>query len=274
MKMAPSSVTINADDFGISPGVNRAIIECYTRGNLNTTSILANGRFFDEAIQLRMAHCPELPVGMHINLCYGQSVLSAMEIPLLVDAAGTFKYGFSGLLLRSLFPTRAWREQITKEIQAQCAKVVATGIQPQHIDGHRHVQLIPVVCHAVTAAMRTYEITRLRVINEPLWRTLNIAWQTRTLFPLSGILKYIALRILTLCCGVKSTVRFFSILFTCALQPQLLEAILKTTELVEVMVHPGLPDLDREIMRGDAEYPGLMAHYRDQERLMLLTEQR
>lgn len=274
MIKGPSSVIINADDFGISPGVNRAIIETYTQGLLTSASLLANGRFFQEALADWRSSCPGLALGIHINLCYGRAISAPEKICLLVDAQGFFKYGFTGLLLRSLWPSAEWRKQIRTELVAQFEQLKQQGVTIAHIDGHRHVQMLPAVYQELLVLKQTYAVPRLRVINESLRETVFWSWQARTCFPLSGLLKYLLLRALTLYCGASSAVRFFSILYTCALQPRLLARAMACSEAGprEIMVHPGDTAVDRECMQGDPEYPGLSAEYRDRERKLLLQE--
>ena len=83
-------LVVTADDFGRSPSVNRAVATACDRGVLTAASIVAAGDAFEEAVDLA-ARYPELSVGLHIMLSDGRPVLSAADIPGLVDAEGRFE---------------------------------------------------------------------------------------------------------------------------------------------------------------------------------------
>ena len=78
------SVIINADDFGLSPGVNRGILEAFENGVLTSTTLLANLDHFDEAVQLAREH-PELPVGVHLSLLWGPPISPPGSVRSLVE---------------------------------------------------------------------------------------------------------------------------------------------------------------------------------------------
>lgn len=269
-----SSIIINADDFGISPGVNQAIIDCYLQGRLNSASIFAQARYSAEAIRLWREKCPQLSLGLHLNLCYGKAVLPAKDIPLLVSADGSFRYGFVALLLQTIFRGRSLRAQIHAEIVAQIEKLQSQGVRLTHLDGHRHVQMIPAVYSEVLQIAQRYQIPRIRVINEDLRRTMRIAWDTKTFFPISGLVKYMLLRFLAWCCRASAATAFFSVLYTCAMTSGVFAMVLSTAanKQTEIMLHPGCPALDKDMMQGDPEYQSLISAYRDVERDILLQE--
>ena len=96
---------INADDFGISPGVNQAIITAYQKGVLNSTSMMMNVAYTDEAIALYKQN-PGLAVGVHLNLTNQlnqRPIAEPKDIPLLVDKNGNLKHGFVSLMILSFF---------------------------------------------------------------------------------------------------------------------------------------------------------------------------
>ncbi len=95
-----TKVIFNADDFGISPGVNQAIFKAHTQGILNSASLMVNQEFADEAVALAQK-MPNLSVGLHINLTNEKPAANPIDIPLLVGADGKFKNGFVKLLILS-----------------------------------------------------------------------------------------------------------------------------------------------------------------------------
>lgn len=122
---------INSDDFGYCPGINAAILYCHTHGILTSTTLMANGLFFEQAVQLAKAH-PTLGVGVHLVMTFGRPLLD--DMPSLTDEAGNF-------LKRTAFDEQSTIDahELYREWQAQIEKVKAAGIIPTHLDSHHHM---------------------------------------------------------------------------------------------------------------------------------------
>jgi len=150
---------VNADDFGYTRGVNRAIVDGCRRGIITSTSLMANGAAFDDAVDLARAE-PGLDTGCHINLVEGTPVAPASQLPHLVGADGKFR-GLSGLMLRLAV---GWipESELEGECSAQIEKLLRAGIQPSHVDTHQHTHLHPRVAAAVAGAARRHSIHWLR----------------------------------------------------------------------------------------------------------------
>lgn len=129
------TLSINADDFGFTRDVNSGIIEAHTRGILTATTLMANGAAFDDAVRLAHAH-PTLDVGVHFVLVGGPS-LARPGTPLPASVPE---------LLMALARRRLDAEA---ELRAQIRRIVAAGIQPTHLDTHKHTHLVPAVLGAV-----------------------------------------------------------------------------------------------------------------------------
>ena len=236
----------NADDFGISRGVNAAIIEAYSKGILNSTSLMINQEFAQEAVAA-MQKMPDLEIGLHLNLTNEQPAANPHDIPLLVGADGKLKNGFVNLLLLSYLHPRQFAAQVEIEIRAQVQKYLATGLKMAHIDGHRHVHLIPAIFKIVRKIQEEYKVPRVRVMNE---NALNTIWQNKSkswLFD-GGLIKYLILRFLSWWNGYKSDVYFYTILFTCKISREQFENIRIPCgyKAMEVMIHPGKPEIDKQ----------------------------
>ena len=94
---------ITADDFGVSPGVNDAIIKTYNKGNLTHASIMTNMKYFDDAIRKKKKHAKNLNIGLHFNLTTGKALSDKNKINYFADKNGHFKHSFIGLLLLPLY---------------------------------------------------------------------------------------------------------------------------------------------------------------------------
>ena len=131
---------VNADDFGYTPGVNRAIVEAHSRGVVTSSTLMANGPAFAEAVQLART-VPKLSVGCHLVLTDGEPVLRPDQL-LSLTSAGHFRDGMLTFAARALAGGMAASE-ITKEVSAQIRKIQSAGITVSHVDTHKHTHLFP-----------------------------------------------------------------------------------------------------------------------------------
>ena len=239
-------VIFNADDFGISHGVNAAIIEAHTKGILNSASLMVNQQFAAEAVAAAK-NMPDLEMGLHLNLTNEKPAANPTDIPLLVGADGKLKNGFVNLLLLSFLHPKDFAAQVETEIRAQAQKYMATGLKMAHIDGHRHVHLIPAVFKIVRKIQQEYNVPRVRVMNENALRTI-LQNKSKSWLLDGGLIKYFILRFLTWWNGYKSNVYFYTILFTCKISREQFRNITipHGFKAVEIMIHPGKPEIDRQ----------------------------
>ena len=159
---------LNADDFGLTAGVNRAIIELHQAGFLTSTTLMARAAATEEATELARS-TPSLGVGCHVVLVDGEPQLPAQELPTLVDPrTGRFQPTL-GAFLRRLFTGRIRSSEIEAEAAAQIALLQSRGVVLTHIDTHKHAHLFPAVLRPVLRAARAAGIRAVRNPFEPLW---------------------------------------------------------------------------------------------------------
>jgi hopanoid biosynthesis associated protein HpnK len=155
---------VNADDFGFTSGVNRAIIEAHSRGVVTSTSLMANGRAFAQAVKLAQT-VPNLSVGCHVVLIDGEPVLAPPQIPSLVShsnvSAPAFRDSLKSFAARAL-AGRLDPQQIAAEAGAQIRKIQAAGIAVSHVDTHKHTHLFPRVLKPVLRAARACGVRAVR----------------------------------------------------------------------------------------------------------------
>lgn len=175
---------VNADDFGRSGSVNEAVIRAHREGILTTASLMVNEPASDEAVALARQH-PRLGVGLHLTLACGHSALPPARIPGLVNAKREFTSNpvVAGL---GYFFRRGLREELRAEIHAQFEKFGRSGLLLDHVNGHLHLHLHPVVFRLLMVEAETFGIRRLRLTFDPLWLNLRVA---------SGHLAYRALHV-------------------------------------------------------------------------------
>jgi chitin disaccharide deacetylase len=164
---------VNADDFGRSVSINSAVIQAHRDGILTSASLMVNEPGMHEAVALAREN-PRLGVGLHLTLLCGHSALPQEEIPGLVNAAGEFSNDPAAVGCRYFF-RKELRSQLRAEIHAQFQKFRATGLPMDHVNGHLHLHLHPIVLRILLDEAESFGIRRLRVTFDPYRLNLRIA---------------------------------------------------------------------------------------------------
>jgi chitin disaccharide deacetylase len=160
------SLIVNADDFGLTKLVSQGILDAHDHGIVTSTSLMATGGAFEEAVAMAM-RAPRLSVGVHLALTEGIPVSPGFEIPTLADACGRLFLTPRQLLSRIVTHRVSLRE-IEIELRAQIAKVLRAGIAPTHLDGHKHVHVLPGVSETVIRLAQEFAIPSVRCPVEEL----------------------------------------------------------------------------------------------------------
>jgi predicted glycoside hydrolase/deacetylase ChbG (UPF0249 family) len=158
---------VNADDFGLTAGVNRAIVEAHNGGVVSSTTLMANGAAFADAVTAARS-APNLSVGCHVVLVDGTPVSPADAADTLVAIRSAEPDKFYSRL--SAFAARAMlggfdRDQLVAEVTAQIRKIQATGLQVTHLDTHKHAHIFPEI---LVALLRAARICGVRAIRNPI----------------------------------------------------------------------------------------------------------
>jgi predicted glycoside hydrolase/deacetylase ChbG (UPF0249 family) len=140
---------VNADDFGYTSGVNRAIAEAHAHGIVTSSTLMANGAAFTGAAEMAMG-LPRLSVGCHVVLTDGEPVLDATQLPSLTTGA-SFRDGMMTFAARAISGGMDAAE-ITAEAIAQMRKIQSAGIAISHIDTHKHTHLFPKILRPLLRA--------------------------------------------------------------------------------------------------------------------------
>ena len=155
---------INADDFGLTDGVCRAIVHAHRAGIVTSTSVLAVGPAFARNASM-LDDAPELGVGVHLA-AVGEDppLLSSREIPTLVDARGRLPLSW-----RQFLPRMALRRidlaDLEREFTAQIEAVRSAvgGARITHLDTHQHLHLWPRIDALVCRLAQGFEVPGVRV---------------------------------------------------------------------------------------------------------------
>ncbi|HEY4381763.1 MAG TPA: ChbG/HpnK family deacetylase [Acidobacteriaceae bacterium] len=159
---------LNADDFGLTPGINRAIGELHAAGTLTSATLMATGPAFEDAVAVARSH-PTLGVGCHIVLTDGTPVSPPDVIPTLIGPdRKSFRPSLSSFV-RDLVLGRVRAEDVTREAEAQIQKLQRAGVSITHIDTHKHTHLFPAISRPLLAVADRTGIPAIRNPFEPAW---------------------------------------------------------------------------------------------------------
>lgn len=158
---------INADDFGLTAGVNRGILEGYENGVVSSTTVMACGQRFQDAAALP-ERAPGLSVGCHLVFVDGHPVLRPSQIPTLMGGNdGRFREKL--VTFACLAATgKLDAGEIETEATAQIHKLQSAGITVSHLDSHKHTHMFPVVLRGILRAAKNCGIRAIRNPFEPL----------------------------------------------------------------------------------------------------------
>jgi predicted glycoside hydrolase/deacetylase ChbG (UPF0249 family) len=149
---------IHADDFGETEQITLGICEGIEAGVITSTSIMANMPATEFALARVKGLADRASFGVHLTLCEGGPLTHA---PTLVDSRGSF-HSKRQLFLRSV-SGQLRLEELEAEIGAQVERIAAGGVRVSHLDGHKHLHQLPVVCRAVANVARRHGIERVRL---------------------------------------------------------------------------------------------------------------
>jgi len=159
---------VNADDFGLTRGVNRAIAELHQAGLLTSATLMARAAATDNAIDIARA-TPTLGVGCHVVLVDGDPVLAANQLTSLIDQRSGQFLPSIGAFLRRLAASRINSAEIESEAAAQITLLKSRGLRLTHIDMHKHLHMFPAVLRPVLRAAKAAGIRAVRNPFEPAW---------------------------------------------------------------------------------------------------------
>lgn len=150
---------MNADDFGLTSGVNRAIVEAHSRGIVTSSTLMANGPAFSDAVELAK-QTPQLGIGCHVVLIDGEPLLGAEKIPSLTNSR-RFRDSLRSFAGRAL-TGRIDEGEIFAEAAAQIRKLQKSGITVSHVDTHKHTHLFPRILRPLLRAARECGVRAVR----------------------------------------------------------------------------------------------------------------
>jgi chitin disaccharide deacetylase len=246
---------VNADDLGLTEGVNLGILDAHFEGIVTSATLLANGSAFDKAVAM-LASAPGLGVGIHLNLTEGAPVSNSSAIPTLVNGRNYLHLSpFS--LWKGISSQRVSLSDVETELRAQITKVIRAGITPTHLDGHKHVHVVPPISGVVIRLAVEFGIPAMRCPVEVNPRVVTLLrYQPRQ--RISVLKQYLVGRGISVlagglrkklsAAGLASPSNFHGLSQTGFLESRALERIFDALGVGtnELMCHPGFTDASLE----------------------------
>jgi chitin disaccharide deacetylase len=183
---------VNADDFGLTDGINRAVKDLHQLGVLPATTLMAAGPRFHEAVEISRQQ-KQLGIGCHIVLVDGMPAANPASIPSLLDPTlgpgEVLRFRATlGEFVRDLYLGRIDKAHIEREAIAQILQLQQAGIAVTHVDTHKHTHMFPRVVDSVMRAAQACHIRTIRNPFEPAWSVAATpgagvvrTWQVRLL---------------------------------------------------------------------------------------------
>lgn len=222
---------VNADDFGLHPGINAGILEAHRCGIVTSASLSPNGAAFQDATRLAKG-APTLAVGIHLTLVGEPPLSDPASLPTLAPG-GRLPHYFT-TLFRRLLLGRISHDEIEREMAAQVARAVDAGIKVSHLDSHQHVHLHPAMLPIAIRVARRFAIGAVRAARQ-VFAFSGIRPALLSLFArrAAGRLRANGLRTPDTCLGLAETGSLDE-----ARLAQLLDALPEGAS--ELVCHPGI----------------------------------
>jgi predicted glycoside hydrolase/deacetylase ChbG (UPF0249 family) len=213
-------LVVNADDFGFTRDVNQGIVEAHQKGILTATTIMSGGAAFDDAVRLAREN-PRLDIGVHLVL------VGEPPFPMTVAQ-----------LIRAVALRRI---RIYDELSAQIRRVLDAGLEPSHLDTHKHTHLLPPVLNAVARTSEDFKIPWVRRPFDFPIEPHGIPWQKRTVSRTLTVVRRRFERVLARH-GCRSTDHFAGFQITGKFDASDLAALIRALPegSTEFMCHPGI----------------------------------
>ena len=239
--MGSKKFILNADDFGLSPNHNRAVLEGYNNGFLTSASLCANGESFESAVHDILPDCPNLGLAVHLNIMEGKSLT---DCPDLTDKNGYFNRGYGWLILNQ--NKKHILEQIENEFRAQIEKSISQ-VKIDHLDSHVHTHAIPEIFKIICKLAKEFNINYIRTQYEELYFIPKFSKHINLSYPLNlvkiALLQYftqINRKVLKEYC-LKTNDFIIGIGYTSMMDSDAIEYGLKALEkdcIAEALIHP------------------------------------
>ena len=177
--MAEKNFILNADDFGMTNDFNRGVLYAHNWGFLTSASLCANGEAFDNAINEVLPECPNLAIGIHLNITSGKALTKSN---MLTNSKGEFNNSYFSLIRKS--KNKTFLKQVEDEFRAQIEKVLKYT-QITHLNSHGHTHAIPEIFKITVKLAKEYNINYIRTLDERFYTVPNVLKHINFNYPIN-----------------------------------------------------------------------------------------
>ena len=236
----------NADDYGLCESFNRGIEQAYKHGFLTSTSVRTNGRAYKTSIKSLRKHCPDIGVGVHLNIVEGKTNLEQEKRNYRIYTKdGHFTLSYIKIIINS------FKSDFLKQIELEFRDQIETALSDlgslDHINSHQHCNSVPQVFDLTCQLAQEYGIKYVRVPREKL----VFSDQTEKLFTTRFIINIFKFMILNFFSvfnffiakkyNVKTNDYFSGVLYTGFMDGSIIRKAIqkiKSHQVLEILLHP------------------------------------
>jgi predicted glycoside hydrolase/deacetylase ChbG (UPF0249 family)/folate-dependent phosphoribosylglycinamide formyltransferase PurN len=250
----PQPLVIHADDLGLARACNEGIREAAAHGAVTSASLFACSEGFHEAVTEVIPECPDLGLGIHLNLTDGRALRPRPGGSAIVGPDGHYRAGFVGLLTRQR--DRRLLAEVEYEFRNQIEAVLEHVPRPDHLNSHQHVHAVPAIFELVCRLAREYNIPFVRIPGERFHRTDGLLDHLRLRYGVNLVKVAVLgalerrLRRIAAATGIRTNAHFIGLAYTGFMNTDRVEAGLAaldgSDEVVEVLLHPARPHSGRD----------------------------
>jgi len=260
-------VIINADDFGLSQGINQGIVKAHREGVLSSATLMANAPGFEHAVELASQN-RGLGVGVHLNILRGTPLSRRNHVASLVSKEGIFCSSLFRLY-RKLMSGQIDLAEIEREFRAQIEKIMTAGIVPSHLDSEKHSHMVGPLFALTCRLANEYGMGKVRFVRE-FCLTRKLMQMGKALFvSFTGPARKRSLKAE----GIKSSDHFKGLCASGRMDAERLQKVLRRLKdgVTEIMVHPGF--ISRDLIELEKTFGSYYINrYRELELKALLAE--
>ena len=249
---------ISCDDLGISEEINLSIQKCLDKGVATSSSIIANGKFYNHALENVINKFPNNFYGLHLNLTEGKA-LSKNNTNIICDKNNEFKISARKYFLLNFYRSNNnLKNAVYEELKDQIKKVLSDGIKLSHFDSHEHIHHSPWLFKIITVLGKEFKINKIRFVNEKI----ILKTYFKDMFYKIMSLNYLKHLIINICnTKIKNSLispeYFFGILNSGKLKKDELFLYLDKINLnktIELCVHPANQVIDKIKFQKEVSY--------------------
>ncbi len=249
---------ISCDDLGISEEINLSIQKCLDKGVATSSSIIANGKFYNHALENVINKFPNNFYGLHLNLTEGKA-LNKNNTNIICDKNNEFKIPARKYFLLNFYRSNNnLKNAVYEELKDQIKKVLSDGIKLSHFDSHEHIHHSPWLFKIITVLGKEFKINKIRFVNEKI----ILKTYFKDMFYKIMSLNYLKHLIINICnTKIKNSLispeYFFGILNSGKLKKDELFLYLDKINLnktIELCVHPANQVIDKIKFQKEVSY--------------------